>query len=63
MKPLPPAIPRTPDMLPDGWWYVPFPIADVFTERKLDLLAPPRGHFFKAPLPDQISLWEGCENG
>ena len=57
MKPLPPAIPQPPSLVPEGWHEVWF-VEDVFTAEKHRKMCPARGHFFKAPPPGQISLWE-----
>ena len=52
---LPPAIP-IPSPVPFRFFYL--GRQDYFEDMQRELLAPARGHFFKAPLPDQMELWE-----
>lgn len=52
---LPPAIPL-PSPIPQPFFYM--GRGNPFEDMEREKLKPTRGHFFKAPLPDQLDLWE-----
>ena len=56
---LPPAIPEAPEV-PQKWFYL-GEMRDPFESIKHNLLRPSRGHYFKAPIPEQMTLW-GMDN-
>ena len=53
-----PAIPHPEDLLFRDWFELHERVT-AFEDKDHDLMWPSRGHFFKAPLPFQTSLFEG----
>lgn len=61
-KPLPPAIPRPPSLVPCEWVEL-MGCPDVFTAEKHRVMVTIRGHICKSPPPGQITLWEEIADG
>lgn len=53
-----PAIPHPEDIVLRTWFQLHERVT-AFEDRDHELMKPSRGHFFKAPLPAQTSLFEG----